>query len=70
MRMPHFFVCKRHSDDCNSFGFVTLIKGLSGDVMQRYLSVKVLINIHGMTSARFHKKCLKRPLLECQKTKQ
>ena len=50
-----FFVCKRHCDDCNSFGWM----GRSKDVMQRYLSVKVLINIQGMTPYRFHKECLK-----------
>ena len=50
-----FFVCKRHCDDCNPFGWM----GRSKDVMQRYLSVKVLINIQGVTPYRFHKECLK-----------
>ena len=35
------------------------LMGRSKDVMQRYLSVKVLINIQGMTPDRFHKECLK-----------
>ena len=38
---------------------VLLHMGRSRDVMQRYISVKVLINIQGMTPDRFHKECLK-----------